>query len=180
MLYHFHSSAWVVTPGNDFHLATMFLFVAFAFLFFFLFFSSHLRSHVSVTVTLRLLAARPVSWCLWRSPLLLQTSLNALTITHEYGQFFHSCVKTNAFASFVLFVFFNHLRQSTQRLYISPKNRLKELCPKECVYKSPINTRTHAPMHANTHARQQCTSPRFRSAGDPVSFCRTRSLLSAS
>lgn len=36
-------------------------------------------------------------------------------------------------------------------LYISPKNRLKELCPKECVYKLPINTLTHALMHS--HAR---------------------------
>lgn len=47
-----------------------------------------------------------------------------------------------------LLVFF--LCQSTQHLYISPKNRLKELCPKECVYKLPINTLTHALMHAHT------------------------------
>lgn len=48
-----------------------------------------------------------------------------------------------------LLVFFC-LCQSTQHLYISPKNRLKELCPKECVYKLPINTLTHALMHAHT------------------------------
>lgn len=37
-------------------------------------------------------------------------------------------------------------------LYISPKNRPRELCPKECVYPSlPTNTPTHALMHA--HAR---------------------------
>lgn len=47
-----------------------------------------------------------------------------------------------------LLVFF--LCQSTQHLYISPKNRLKERCPKECVYKLPINTLTHALMHAHT------------------------------
>lgn len=47
---------------------------------------------------------------------------------------------------------FFFLCQFTQHLYISPKNRLKELCPKECVYKLPINTLTQALMHANTHA----------------------------
>lgn len=48
------------------------------------------------------------------------------------------------------FVFF--LTVHTAFLYISLQNRLKKLCPKECVYKLPINTPTHALMHSHTHA----------------------------
>lgn len=52
-----------------------------------------------------------------------------------------ACFQINTSASFCQFA---------QHLYISPKNRLKELCPKECVYKLPIDTLTQALMHANT------------------------------
>lgn len=64
---------------------------------------------------------------------------------------------------------------SSQRLYISPKDRLSKRHPKECVYKLPVNTLTHTLMRA--HARQQCTPPCFLSA---VRIRRTRSLRSAS
>lgn len=56
-----------------------------------------------------------------------------------------------------LLVFF--LCQSTQHLYISPKNRLKERCPKECVYKLPINTQTPALMHAHTRTHTNSVHP---------------------
>lgn len=46
-----------------------------------------------------------------------------------------------------MLVFF--LCQSTHLLYISPETRLKERCPKECVYKLPVNTLTHTLMHAH-------------------------------
>lgn len=66
----------------------------------------------------------------------------------------HTRIRTVSFIhvlkSIHLLVFFFFLCQSTQHLYISPKNRLKERCPKECVYKLPINTLTHALMHAHT------------------------------
>lgn len=123
-------------------------------------------------VTLRLPAAPPVSWCLWWSPLLLQTSLNGTTITRTDmdSSFIHLLKIDTSARIFFYFLYFRFfcLCQSEQHLYISPKNRPKELCPKECVYKLPINTlntRTHA--HARTHARQQCTSPCFLSAGAP-------------
>lgn len=61
-----------------------------------------------------------------------------------------------------MLVFF--LCQSTQHLYISPETRLKERCPKECVYKLPVNTLTH------THARTRTNSVHplgFLSAGIP-------------
>lgn len=77
-----------------------------------------------------------------------------------------------------LLVFFL-LCQSTQHLYISPKNRLKELCPKECVYKLPINTLTHALMHAHTRT-PTVYIPLFPLCRRFVSICRTHSLLSAS
>lgn len=151
MLYHFHSSAWVVTLGDwdDFRFGYN-VCVHFCCRFVFLFFPADSRwgssscraaapaSSTATHVTLRLLAAPPVRWCLWWSPLLLQTSLNRTTITHGYGQFSHSRVKTDTSASFSEFFFLFCHCQFTQRLYISPKNRLKELCPKECVYKLPI------------------------------------------
>lgn len=81
---------------------------------------------------------------------------------------------------FFLYFRFFCLCQSEQHLYISPKNRPKELCPKECVYKLPINTlntRTHA--HARTHANS--VHPLVSSLRAlPAGICRTRSLLSAS
>lgn len=66
--------------------------------------------------------------------------------TDTDSSFIH-VLKTDTSASFL---FFFSLPVQTQHLYISPKNRLKELCPKECVYKLPINTLTHALMHAHT------------------------------
>lgn len=106
-------------------------------------------------VTLRLPAAPPVSWCLWWSPLLLQTSLNGTTITRTDmdSSFIHLLKIDTSARIFFFFLYFRFfcLCQSEQHLYISPKNRPKELCPKECVYKLPINTlntRTHA--HART------------------------------
>lgn len=90
-----------------------------------------------------------------------QTSLNGTTIAHRKGQFSHSRVKTDTSASCCLFFFF---ASPHGVFYISPKNRLTERCPKECVYKLP-NTPTHALKHTHTHtrththARQQCSCP---------------------
>lgn len=58
-----------------------------------------------------------------------------------------------------LLVFFLLRRQSHTAFAHFPKEQA--LCPKECVYKLPINTLPHALMHANKHAHQQCTSPCF-------------------
>jgi len=77
----------------------------------------------------------------------------------------HTRIRTVSFIhvlkSIHLLVFFFFLCQSTQHLYISPKNRLKERCPKECVYKLPINTLTHALMHAHTRTPTVYIPPLF-------------------
>lgn len=63
---------------------------------------------------------------LQRSPLLLQTSLKEQS--HRTTLLSHTLQTTSH--SFLCLC-----GQFTQHLYISPKNRLKERCPQECVYK---------------------------------------------
>lgn len=179
MLYHFHSSAWVVTLGDwdDFSFGYN---VSVCCLLCFYFPPLRILEAVILSathVTLRLLAAPPLSSTCqrssWRSPLLLQTSLNE---QHSHTDTDRSLI--HVLKSIHLQVFF--LCQSTQHLYISPETRLKERCPKECVYKLPVNTLSHALMHARTRTHQQCTSPWFPLCGHPVRICPTRSLRSAS
>lgn len=143
MLHHFHSSAWVVTPGDwdDFHLATMFV----AFVFFLFFPLTIHESAAAAEQTLLILT----NTCNTRDSWQLDPSADAcdgLLCCFRHLWVEQSHMDTDS--SFIhvlkpihlLVLFFSSLPVHTAFAHF----------PKECVYKLPINTRTHAHKQTRT------------------------------
>lgn len=61
-------------------------------------------------------------------------------------------INTSASLTFFFFVFF-FLPVHTAFCTFPQRTGFKERCPKECVYKLPVNTRTQALMHSHTRTQ---------------------------
>lgn len=143
MLYHFHSSARVVTPGDwdDLFLATMFLFVAFpcgcsfpA--------DGPTCPRLSHTLTLKTPGCATCQLMCVKVSSVASGQLWTQRQSRTYRRLFHSCVQTNSTAPF-------SFPAGPRVISTFPKRAgWQSFVPRNVFTSLPVNTLTHALMHA--------------------------------